>query len=55
MKAIIKGKRDWKVWGLKAGDEVNIREIGYDDIFKEKIYWIIGKSFFLPESDLKIL
>lgn len=52
-KAIIKKRSDWKHWGLRSGEEVEVKLIGYDEIYKQDMYWIKGKSFWLPEKDLR--
>lgn len=55
MKAVIKHKKgikDLRV-GLEEGQEVEVEEKGFDEVYKEKIYSIVGYTLWLPESDLK--
>ena len=57
MKAKIKHKKqieDLNI-GLKSGQEVEVEEFGFDDVYKENKYRIIGYNLWLPESDLKFI
>ena len=46
-----KGIKDMNI-GLKGGQEVEVKENKYDEVFKEKTYTIIGYNTWLPKSDL---
>jgi len=40
---------------FKINNTIEVERIGFDDVFNEDMYKVIGDNFWIPESDLKLL